>query len=66
MKVFISWSGDRSRAMAEALQEWLRLVIQAVEPWISTEMRKGVKWNPEMSTKLEDVKVVLFVSLGTT
>lgn len=39
IKVFISWSGARSRQVAEALHGWLPLVINNVSPWIST---KGV------------------------
>ena len=45
MKVFISWSGDRSKYIAETLQEWLRRVLQATEPWISTQIDKGLVWD---------------------
>ena len=57
MKVFIRWSGERSKAVAEALQEWLRRVVQAVDPWISSEMTKGVRWSPEIVARLEESKV---------
>jgi hypothetical protein len=32
MKIFISWSGDRSHKVAELLNEWLKCVIQAADP----------------------------------
>ena len=57
MQVFISWSGTRSKMLAEFLQSWLSQVIQAVEPWISSDMSKGIRWSPEISDRLEKSKV---------
>lgn len=57
MHVFISWSGDRSKAIAAVLADWLPKVIQALEPWISDEIDKGANWNQEIGTKLERSKV---------
>jgi len=34
-----------------------RLVINAVEPWISSEMNKGSRWGDEVSKRLEQTKV---------
>lgn len=42
MKIFISWSGTRSRAMAVALRNWLPDVVQAFKPFMSEEdIEKG-------------------------
>jgi len=58
MKVFISWSGDMSKAVAEALREWLPVVIQAVEPWVSAhDIERGVRWSPALTRELEQTKV---------
>jgi hypothetical protein len=57
MQVFISWSGARSKAMATALADWLSQVIQAVDPWISSDIDKGARWSPEISTRLEGSRV---------
>jgi hypothetical protein len=35
VKIFISWSGDRSHQLAQALHGWLPLVLPYVEPWLS-------------------------------
>ncbi|MEE7545750.1 toll/interleukin-1 receptor domain-containing protein [Xanthomonas sp. Kuri4-1] len=58
MKVFISWSGDRSREVANLLREWLSCVIQAVKPWVSTrDIDRGSLWFGEISTQLQDATV---------
>jgi hypothetical protein len=57
MLVFVSWSGHRSKTVAEALESWLSQVIQAVEPWISVDIKKGARWGPEISERLEKSRV---------
>jgi hypothetical protein len=57
MLVFISWSGTRSKAVAQALQSWLRQVIQAVKPWLSADIKKGQRWGPEVTGNLEQSRV---------
>ena len=57
MEVFISWSGVRSRHIAESFQSWLGLVIQSVEPWISPDIEKGLRWSVELSEKLEKARI---------
>jgi hypothetical protein len=50
MKVFISWSGDRSRLLADALRDFIVDVIQSVECFCSTEdIRAGQRWNSEVN-----------------
>ena len=57
MKVFLSWSGERSRAIAEALREWIPNVIQAIEPWMSAEdVDKGLRWSSEIAVQLEGTR----------
>ena len=53
MKTFISWSGERSKAVANLLNEWLKCVVQQVEPWISTEMNRGSLWFTEILGELK-------------
>jgi hypothetical protein len=52
MEIFLSWSGARSKALAEELKTWIQLVIQAAEPWISEDIQKGVRWGPEVQERL--------------
>ena len=54
MNVFISWAGYRSRAVADALREWLPNVIQTVTPWMaSADIEKGSRWFSELTFNLE-------------
>ena len=58
MKVLISWSGSRSKAIAESLYSWLKSVIQSIDPWMSEEdLRKGVRWSSELANELEETRV---------
>lgn len=54
MKVFISWSGERSQILAQALRDWLPLVLHYVEPWISqSDIEAGERWANEVAKELE-------------
>jgi hypothetical protein len=55
MEIFISWSGDRSKVIAEALNAWLPKVIQRLDRhcWMSaSDIDPGKRWNPEVAEKL--------------
>jgi hypothetical protein len=55
VKVFLSWSGQRSKAVAELLSDWIKCVLQASQPWISTrDIDKGAIWFSEISDQLKD------------
>lgn len=58
MKVFISWSGERSRLVAESLRYWLPKVIQAVQPWMSvSDIEKGTRWRTDIANELEQTTI---------
>lgn len=57
MDVFISWSGTRSGAAAEALRTWLPKIINAVKPWLSSaDIDKGARWSADVAGRLESAK----------
>lgn len=55
MKIFISWSGDRSKALAAALKDWLPAVLQYVQPWMSSsDINSGERWSNEIAKQLQE------------
>lgn len=58
MQIFLSWSGELSRAVAELFQDWLPNVIQDCnEFFISTEIAKGTEWYSNISENLRSSEV---------
>jgi hypothetical protein len=58
MKIFLSWSGELSKNLADVIRQWLPSVIQAVKPYFSPDdMSKGARWNAEISKELEESKI---------
>lgn len=56
--MFLSWSGPRSRHLADALRSWLPRVIQSLRPWMSDEdIAAGSRWLPEIAGELSQAKV---------
>jgi hypothetical protein len=54
VKVFIGWSLDRSRHVAVVLRDWLRKLIDDIEPWVSeTDIHSGEPWFAELTKGLE-------------
>lgn len=54
VKVFISWSGERSCKIAKILKEWMPYIIQDIEPYFSSaDIDKGARWNTDISKELE-------------
>ncbi|MFG1394550.1 toll/interleukin-1 receptor domain-containing protein, partial [Xanthobacter agilis] len=57
MKVFISWSGKRSKALAVSIKEWLPLVLQYAKPWVSDkDISAGDRWAQAIAGELDSSK----------
>lgn len=55
MKVFISWSGEKSKAVAKVLRRRLPNILQAVEPYMSDQdIDKGDRWFDDISSELQN------------
>lgn len=55
MKVFLSWSGERSKRTAEVLWSWLPDVLQHINPWLSSlDISAGRRGVREITDKLSE------------
>jgi hypothetical protein len=62
MKVFISWSGDRSKQLAEAIHWWLPHVLQFAKPYFSpSDIDKGKRWSDDISKELGQSQIGIIV-----
>lgn len=54
MRVFISWSGERSKHIAEGLRAFLPDVIQSLRPFMSqADIEAGARWSSELKEQLD-------------
>jgi hypothetical protein len=54
MRIFISWSGLRSKKVADYLYDWLRKLPLPIEPWVSgAAIEPGTRWTKELSDALD-------------
>jgi hypothetical protein len=58
MRIFISWSGELSKNIAEIFRQWIPGVIQAAKPYYSPDdITKGTRWSTEISKELDASKI---------
>jgi hypothetical protein len=60
MRVFISWSGTRSLAVAAALRKWLPEWVPGIEFFHSDDIRKGTNWHSALIEALRQCPMGLF------
>lgn len=52
-KVFISWSGELSKALGEVVRDWIPKVLQSVKPYFTPDdIEKGARWAKEIGEEL--------------
>jgi hypothetical protein len=58
MKVFISWSGELSKKLGEAIRDWLPGVLQTVSPYFTpSDIEKGARWSQDIAKELSESQV---------
>jgi hypothetical protein len=55
MNILISWSGEKSKAVATLLRDWLPSIVQMAKPWMSAaDIRPGHQWSTELFNRLKN------------
>ena len=54
MKIFVSWSGERSKMIANALKSWLEKFFQTIEIFMSeSDIEPGTRWAFRLNEELQ-------------
>ena len=54
MRVFISWSGEDSRRVADLLRKYIPCIIQGIKPFMSQhDLSSGSRWSEQLCRELE-------------
>jgi hypothetical protein len=53
MRVFIGWSGDRSRLVAGGLKSLLEYTFEGIDVFVSDYIEPGEAWGPRLQSELE-------------
>lgn len=62
MEVFLSWSGNFSKKLAEQFRDWLPLVLQDLDPFMSDrDLLLGSRWNESINKHLDSSSVGLLI-----
>lgn len=67
MKVFLSWSGEKSHHLAKGFKEWLEVTLQSTESWLSSsDIESGTLWFQTIFQALRDTNVgIVFLTPDT-
>lgn len=60
MRIFVSWSGTRSQAIATAMRNWLPKMIDGIELFHSEDIPKGRAWHSDLVEALRDCAAGIF------
>lgn len=63
MKIFLSWSGNKSKALAALFKDWIVCVVQNCDPWMSTQIEAGSQSNSIINENLNELNFgILFLT----
>lgn len=64
LHIFLSWSGDYSKALATLFYEWVPYVLQETTPFMSAQaIELGTGWNEEINLQLNQADLgIIFVT----
>ncbi|MBD3191223.1 MAG: TIR domain-containing protein [Candidatus Heimdallarchaeota archaeon] len=58
LKLFLSWSGERSKLLAKELSKWFPKIFPSIETWMSEEsISKGKRWYDEILNALKEYHI---------